>query len=350
MCKGFVEEQLNRRFHFQGIFFFNYTFSGIATGQKLTLAKKLFLKPPATIPRHNPVQTQSFPIMAKKTNQPPVRPYFISTSEEVNEVWSANFAAKLPSVAAKFELPQSLVDRVIANDKVFKLFMEYDRSISEWLGRWKTVRKELLDGNILTPVPAEYPAMPTFPDLQGAPTPMTNLLQPYIQAATNILASSKCTDADRELLGLVKAEGKPVPPQAKRRPKAEEFNYPILKLGVENGLAIVRIVRGLNFRGKAAILQVDRTGQGQFADLAILTGKEYADPIHLPGGQLSAAWTYRAIFIDGQTQLSDWSPGASVVVKAEPSANPIQSLATRGPATLDEAVRQLNGQGQEVAV
>lgn len=287
--------------------------------------------------------------MAKKTNQPPARPNFISSSDEVNEKWADNFATKLPGVAAKFEVSQSLVDRVVTNTTVIKLVMGYDREIGTWLGRWKTLKKELFDGSVLTPVPAEYPAMPSFPDLREAPTPMTNLLQPHIQAATNILASSKCSEADREYLGLVKAEGKPVAPEAKRRPKAEEFNYPILKLGVENGLVKIRIVRGKNFRGKAAVLQVDRTGLGQFTDLAVLTGKEYDDPIHLPSGQMNAAWTYRAIFMNGQTQLSDWSPVSSVVVRAEPSAIAAQAFADRSASTLDEAVRQLNGQGQEVA-
>ncbi|MCB0519893.1 MAG: hypothetical protein H6577_11760 [Lewinellaceae bacterium] len=62
------------------------------------------------------------------------------------------------------------------------------------------------------------------------------------------------------------------------------------------------------------------------------------------------AWTYRAVFVDGTAQLSDWSPNVPVAVTAEPGIYAAQEASSLNPDALDQAVHSLNAQMQEAVV
>jgi hypothetical protein len=83
-------------------------------------------------------------------------------------------------------------------------------------------------------------------------------------------------------------------------------------------MVVLCIIRGKRHAGKSVLIQVDREGKGNFFNLVTNTSaNEVSDPILLPIGQKTAAWSYRAIYMDSQTTLSDWCPDMPVAIMRE---------------------------------
>ena len=256
--------------------------------------------------------------MNNRTVNQQIRPFYLSASEEVNAEWSGNFATNLASVAARLGVPEALVTKVISQDKALQSVMDYNRSIEAWLSKWRTAKRALLDGRPANPEAfIQYPPTPKIPELPSDAT--AYVFAPHIQAANIILANPATTDADRQLLRLVKADGLPMPPEAANRVKADGFNYPLLKVVVENNTVTVGVTRGNRWKGKAMLLQVDRQGRGEFTNLVNTTSRSYTELITLPTDVQSAAWVYRAVYVDGTTVISDWCPDEGIVVQHEAS-------------------------------
>lgn len=247
-----------------------------------------------------------------------IKPFFISDSETVNADWSDNFAQNIGTVAERLGVPETLVAKIDDNNKGLQKTMLFNRDIEEWLNKWRIAKRALFTGRPLNPeIPVPFPATPTFPTLPSAT--YAYVLAPHIQAANIVLANPLTTEADRQLLRLVHAEGKPTPPEAANRVKADEYNYPLLKVKVQKNTVNIDITRGNRWRGKALMLQVDRQGKGEFITLINTTSRSYTELISLPPDVQSAAWVYRAIYVDGPTIISDWSPDHGAVVRQEPS-------------------------------
>ena len=61
------------------------------------------------------------------------------------------------------------------------------------------------------------------------------------------------------------------------------------------------------------------TGRGEFTNLVNTTSRSYTELITLPTDVQSAAWVYRAVYVDGTTVISDWCPDEGIVVQHEAS-------------------------------
>lgn len=265
----------------------------------------------------------------------PFQPFYLSGSEEVNIDWCNNFHFYMPTLGVKYGVPEELRTRILTCNKVLVSINDYETILMTWLAEWRDT-KNMLMYEASSPSPIDLPAIrEDFPALP--PPVVANIFTPYIQAANIILANPDLTEADRNTLRLVKAQGKPVPPGHKKRETAEQFNYPLLKAVVKNGVVTIKVTRGNRFKGKSILIQVDRLGQGVFVPLINTSAVEVTDAISLPSGVLTASWTYRGIYIDGNTQLSDWSPNLYVSVASEPL--PIQPEAS---PNLQDAVNNLN--------
>ncbi len=255
--------------------------------------------------------------MATINGNKPIRPFYISDSEEVNALWSQNLATNLPTVAVRLGVPAALVTKVTDNNAALQATKNTMSALQKWLDQWRTTKRNLYNGYPDDPtLPVPFPGAVTLPTLPD-PAP-AYVLAPHIQAVNIILANPDTTDADRELLQLVRAEGLPTPPEAANRVKADEYNYPLIKVSVGNNMFTVTVTRGNRWRGKAMLLQVDREGKGEFVTLVNTTSRSYSEIITLPPQQLTAAWTFRAIYVEGTTLKSDWCPDAGVVVRQEP--------------------------------
>lgn len=247
----------------------------------------------------------------------PIRPVYISDSEVVAAAWSNNLAANLPSVAVRLGVPAALVTKVTDNNAALQATMKSIADLEKWLGGFRTTKNGLFNGYPANPtLPVPFPGTITMPTL---PDPGTAyVFAPHIQAVNIILANPDTTNADKELLELQPAEGLPTPPEAANRVKADNYNYPMIKATVANNTVTITITRGNRWRGKAAILQVDKEGRGVFVQLVNTTNGSFVETITLPVDQLTAAWTFRAIYVNGTSLISDWSPDLPVVVKNEP--------------------------------
>ena len=262
------------------------------------------------------------------------QPFYISDSVEVAIGWAQNFAAKLPLVATKYNVPQNLQDQVALNATILNGAQNYIDVLTNWLNGWRTVLNELFNPNPGWNVPINYPVQPQVPALP--PEGMAYILTPFIQVAKIILASPMLTQLDVDLLRLVPAQGKPVDPDRKPREKAESFNYPLLRGSLENGNVTIRIIRGYRWRGKSALLQVDRDGSGNFVFLAQTTTSSLTEPAVLPSGEAASAWCYRAVYVEGLQQVSDWSP--TLLVGIMPQPQPFE--ASQAVSALHQAVNQ----------
>lgn len=247
----------------------------------------------------------------------PNQPFYLSSSEDVNIKWGDNFATVLPVLGLKYGVPTDLIAKVTANNKVLKSIGDYDTLLGTWMTEWRNTKNALMyepssEGVIALPtIREEFPVLP--------PAVAANLFAPFIQAANIILANKALTPADRTTLGLVKAAGKPVPPNHKKRVRADEFNYPLMKFTFKNGVVQIKITRGTIFKGRALLLQVDKSGMGNFTNLINTTGTAVTEAVVLPNGVHTASWTFRGVYVDGNSLLSDWSPNQYLSVNTEPS-------------------------------
>jgi hypothetical protein len=272
-------------------------------------------------------------MVKRKINQQK-KPFYISDSETVNAIWAQNFTDQLGRQYQRFNVSEDLKKKVEANNAVIQSVNQYDALLFDWQGLWRSVKNGLYNGSPSNGNPINFPQQPVFPDLPTAVG--AYVLAPHIQVANIILADPTVTDADIKLFGLVKAEGKPKPPSTKQRDKAELYNYPVMNIKIENGVVVMRIVRGKRHKGKSVLVQVDREGKGNFALLANNTSaNEVSDSIQLPNSQMTAAWAYRAIYMEGQTTISDWSPTQAVAVTKEPAPfdGPLQNTVTDNDGT-----------------
>jgi hypothetical protein len=245
------------------------------------------------------------------------RPFFIPDSEPAAALWAVNYDKNLSGVAEKYGVPDALRAEVAANTVVLAVVFKYLDEIMKWLTKWREAKDALFVYAPSSKSPVDLPSTPAFDKLPATVGPY--ILTPHIQSANIILANPALTDTDRQLLGLVKAE------PSKRLPHtAEDFNYPLLSIKQQNGAVSIRIKRGERFRGRDVLIQADKTGTGEFTNLIIFGGNATSDPINLPKGVLTAAWSYRAVYLNGTATISDWSPIHDIAVKAgiQPFMNP----------------------------
>lgn len=255
--------------------------------------------------------------MKKNIKRLPNQPFYLSDSEVVNIEWANNFASHIEEMGGRFGVPNDLISKILANNLVLQSYAAYKALLDDWQEKWRDTKNSLMylpSGNTPIALPAIPEHLPEIP-----PAVEANIFGPFIQAATFILVSDKLTEADKNTLGLVKAKGKPVPPTQKKRKKVSQHSFPVLKATVKNGVVTIQIIRGDRFRGKSILLKVDRLGKGSFETLLNTTGKTVTDKIVLPEDVATTTWTYKGIYMEGHTQMSEWSPNVYVTVTNEPT-------------------------------
>ena len=248
----------------------------------------------------------------------PSLPYYMSRSLEVLWPWSNNYAAQLAVLGPAYNISADQIAQVTANAAAFDACMASLDTLDGWYSKWLDTRNGLMD-----PSPANQSLLVPFPDAPELPKPPAavsgNVFGMHIATANIILNNPALTIADRDALGLVRAEGKPLPPEAKKRSTAKDFNYPLFKAFVsENGEdVVIRVTRGRENRDYMVLLQSDKEGTGKFVQEALFNTKEYTIKITLPEGVQTASWAFQAQYIDGQTAMSQFSPVALVAVKGK---------------------------------
>lgn len=265
----------------------------------------------------------------------PKRPFYISDSQEVNGKWTATFNSGLQLLGAKYGVPKAEMDKVAAAALVVATFM----------GRWERASKYLMqciackDGYFNTD--PNYPQgpveIPNPPREDAAPAALPpDILKIFIEVAEAILLKNPSV-ADRETLGLVPAEGKPVKPGGKPRQKVADTNYPQLKYSIQGNTITIMVKRGNVYAGKMLRLIVDKEGRGNYVEAGTTNTAKFNITFSLPAGMQLGVWSFKGIFMNGQAAVGDWSP--ELVVPLTQPVPPIQPLAN---ASLSAAIASVN--------
>lgn len=256
-------------------------------------------------------------------SNPPKRPFYISDSQEVNGKWTATFNSGLQLLGTKYGISKAEMDKVAAAALVVAAFM----------GRWERANKYLMqciackDGYFNTDPnypqgPVEIPNPPREDDAPAALPP--DILKVFIEVAEAILLKNPSV-ADRETLGLVPAEGKPVKPGGKPRQKVADTNYPQLKYSIQGNTITINVKRGDIFKGMMLRLIVDKEGRGNYVEVGTTNTASISISYTLPEGVQVGVWSFKGIFMNGQQSVGEWSP--ELVVPLTQPVQPVQPVA-----------------------
>lgn len=285
--------------------------------------------------------------MALIRSAPLKRPFYISDSQEVNWKWTDTFHTGLQLLGTKYGISQADMDRVEAAAVVVAAFML----------RWSRAVKYLHDCVVCKDAyfnaDPDYPQtpvnIPNPPVELAAPAAMPpNILKVFIEVAEAILLKNP-SEADRNTLGLVPAEAKPVAPGRKPRPKVSDTNYPQLKYSIQGNIITITVKRGNVFLYKMLHLIVDKEGRGVYVEAGTTNTSSFTISFTLPEGVHIGVWSFKGIFMNGQATVGDWSP--ELVVPLTQPVQPVQPVVNE---SLSAAIASVNatevaGNGQAVA-
>lgn len=163
-----------------------------------------------------------------------------------------------------------------------------------------------------------------------------NILKIFIEVAEAILAKNP-SEADRDTLGLVPAASKPVKAGQKPRQKVSDKNYPQLKYNIQGDTITIKVKRGNVFEGKMLRLILDKEGRGEYIELGTTNTSSFTLTYSLPAGVHVGVWTFKGVFMNGQTTVGVWSP--ELIVPLTQPQQPVQPIVNE---SLSEAIASVN--------
>jgi hypothetical protein len=222
--------------------------------------------------------------------------YYLPADDAGKANWLTNLVAKLPAYQAALGLSAGDVASVTADAAFFSYALNAQTQIAAYAQQWTTYKNSARNGN--TPALGDLPVAPVLP----APAPA--LVAPGIfRRATALVARIKVapgyTDAIGQALQVIGAE------------QTVDVNAlkPVLTAEQDAG----QVVIGWTKQGMDGIeIQVDR-GTG-FVFLAIDTIPDYTDSAPLPSAGQSALWKYKAIYLQADQRVGQWSDVVSIPV------------------------------------
>lgn len=218
--------------------------------------------------------------------------YYLPTSDEQRAIWLNNFAAKLPTLAAKYNISATeqadVTQSAVYFDALIKLKNQFVTFQSSLISFKNAMRNGEQVGATITTFPivptATLPTAPAF-DIFGRMTAIV----------AKIKTSYQYVETDGQNLGIEGAE-------------ISSIAAPTLK----PALSVIMAASGKpeivwKKDGMTAIeIEVNRGGTG-WQYLAIDTIPNYIDNHPLPTAGQTAIWSYRAIYRLRDEQLGQWS-------------------------------------------
>jgi hypothetical protein len=221
--------------------------------------------------------------------------YYLPSDDAGRLAWMNNFSAKLPSYSAALGLTASDVTSVTNDDAFFAYCLNVQQQVAAYAQQWTTYKNAARDGT--------DPALglaPVAPVLGVAPTAVAPGIITRVKAiVARIKVAPGYTDAIGQALQIIGAD------------QTVDVNSlkPVLTAELDAGQVIV----GWTKQGMDGIeIQVDR-GTG-FVFLAIDTVVPYTDTQPMPAAGQSALWKYKAIYIQADQRVGQWSDVVSIPV------------------------------------
>jgi hypothetical protein len=223
--------------------------------------------------------------------------YFVAQNDKSFSIQLTAFAAALPAYATLLgfstdELKETTTDAAYMNWVVNCRDM-VDNFELEWSKFSKAVRKASLEStNVLTP-----PTLPTLPAMPALVQP--GIQDRFTQKAAKAKSNINCTTAIQEKLGI-----------AALHTTAEHLT-PDLKIKYSAGYPEISFHR---FEHQAINLYKDKgDGQGYGKPFKTLMKSPFTDT-ELPAVGTSAVFKYKAVYIDNNIEVGNFSAEQSVLV------------------------------------
>ena len=226
--------------------------------------------------------------------------YFIPSHDAGRDTWLSNFAAKLPTYAAKYGVTDDeLTDMKFSTDW-FHYWLDYKNKYTEYLKKLTDFKTQIIKG---VPMGAVAAIIPTPPVVAAPPKEVPpNVFGRVASLAARIKGYQTYTDADGNDLGIV----------------ASQSNVDIINI---KPTFTTRLVGGghpeivWTKQGMSGIqIYVSRDASGKFEFLAHDSHPNYTDTAPLPAAGSTQAWHYKVIYIYKDEQVGHWSDVASVTV------------------------------------
>ena len=204
--------------------------------------------------------------------------YYLPSDDAGRLSWLNNFSAKLPSYSTALGLAAGDVSSVTADAAFFSYALNAQQQIAAYAQQWTTYKNAARDG--------------------GAPSLTTAPAAPALGVAPAVVAPGY-TDSIGQALGVIGPD--------------QTVDVTTLKPALTAALDAGQVDIGWTKQGMDGIeIQVDR-GAG-FVFLAIDTIPNYTDTQPMPAAGQSALWKYKAIYIQADQRVGQWSDVVSIPV------------------------------------
>jgi hypothetical protein len=223
--------------------------------------------------------------------------HYLPSDDAGKGAWLNNLAAKLPSYQAALGLTAADVTSATNDAAFFTYALNAQTQIAAYAQQWTTYKNSARNG--------ADPALglaPVAPNLGTAPTAVAPGI---VQRATALTARMKVapgyTDSIGQALQIIGAD------------QTVDVNSmkPVLDAELDAGQVVV----GWTKQGMDGIeIQVDRGDGKGFIFLAIDTIPNYTDTQPMPAAGQSALWKYKAIYIQADQRVGQWSDVVSIPV------------------------------------
>jgi hypothetical protein len=221
--------------------------------------------------------------------------YYLPSDDAGRLSWLNNFSAKLPSYSTALGLTAGDVTSVTNDAAFFAYALNCQQQVAAYAQQWTTYKNAARDGS--------DPALglaPVAPNLGIAPTVVAPGIISRVKAiVARIKVAPGYTDAIGQALQIIGTD------------QTVDVNSmkPVLTVELDAGQVVV----GWTKQGMDGIeIQVDR-GAG-FVFLAIDTIPDYTDTAAMPAAGQSALWKYKAIYLQADQRVGQWSDVVSIPV------------------------------------
>jgi len=221
--------------------------------------------------------------------------HYLPNDDNGKAAWLNNLAAKLPDYQAALGLTAADVASLTADAAFFAYVLNAQTQVAAYAQQWTAYKNAARNGSD----PA-LGAAPVAPNPGNAPAEVApGIIGRAIALVARIKVAPGYTDAIGQALQIIGADN-PIDPTTLK---------PVLDVELDAGQVVV----GWTKQGMDGIeIQVDR-GTG-FVFLAIDTIPDYTDTAAMPAAGQSALWKYKAIYIQADQRVGQWSDVVSIPV------------------------------------
>ena len=221
--------------------------------------------------------------------------YYLPSDDAGKDNWLTNLANKIPSYSAALGLSAGDVTSIQNDAAYYHWSLLAQQQIAAYAQQWTTYKNSVRNGN-----GASLGLLPVAPVLGVAPTAVA---PGVFGRATALVARIKVapgyTDAIGQALQIIGAD----------QTVDVTTMKPVLDVQLDAGQVDINWTK----QGMDGIeIQVDR-GAG-FVFLAIDTIPNYTDTQPMPAAGQSALWKYKAIYIQADQRVGQWSDVVSIPV------------------------------------